>query len=81
MTPQSLAALRILALVAAYRERFGDVAACELVIDLGRAATRVRRPDICLICGEPLAQRRQGRPRKYCPACVARLGHRAMVLR
>lgn len=79
MTPRHLAALRILALVAAYRERFGDVAVCELVIDLGRAATRARRPDTCLICGGPLAQRKTGRPRKYCPACATRLGHRKVL--
>lgn len=76
MTPQTLAAVRILALVAAYRERFGDVAVCQLVIDLGRVATRARRPDSCLLCGQSLTQQRTGRPRKYCPSCVKQIGHR-----
>lgn len=76
MTPQTLAAIRILALVAAYRERFGDIAVCQLVIDLGQVATRARRPDTCLLCGEILTQRRTGRPRKYCPNCAKQLGHR-----
>lgn len=80
MTAQQIAALRIATLVAAYRERYGDIAVCELVIDLGHVATRPPRPDACLICGEPIAQRGRGRPRKYCPVCVARLGHRSFFV-
>lgn len=77
MTSQPLAAIRILALVAAYRERYGDIAACQLAIDLGRVVTRPRRPDGCLLCGQSLTQRRTGRPRKYCTDCAKQLRHRA----
>lgn len=76
----TLAAIRILALVAAYRERYGDVAACQLIIDLGRAVLRPVCPGMCLICGQALTQRRTGRPRKYCPGCARQLGHRSFPL-
>ncbi len=31
---------------------------------------------ICAVCHDPIMQARTGRKRKYCDACVARLGHR-----
>lgn len=79
MTPRALAALRILALVAAYRERFGEQAAAALLLDLRRQLRADRRPNACQLCGEPLVKRRRGRPRKYCPGCVAQLGHRTIA--
>lgn len=33
-------------------------------------------PDKCQECGAELTQPARGRRRKYCPDCVARLGHR-----
>lgn len=36
--------------------------------------------DSCAICGVAITQPRTGRPRKYCPACVAQLRHKAPIL-
>lgn len=43
--------------------------AMELPAERTRAAAR------CAVCHAPISQKHTGRPRKYCPACVARLSH------
>lgn len=38
------------------------------------------RPDKCQECDSAIEQPARGRRRKYCPDCVARLGHRTPAL-
>lgn len=77
MTPRTLVAIRILALVAAYRERFGEQAFQGLAVWLfTQIETDQPRPAVaCGICGTTITQKARGRSRKYCDVCAASLNH------
>lgn len=79
----TIAALRILALVADYRERFGEGATDELAARLFAQieALRFRPPSACGVCGVAITQTGKGRPRKYCTGCVVGLKHQPLFPR